>query len=345
MSNARKKGRKDSGDPFDGVAAKTLTEVEMEHGVELDREPLPASAQLTNLPLKWVLLMLLLCLAANLTVARVERSQLISAAEDNGLISAEEAEDAKSADDMIEEREQIRDRIRELKKRRAEFERLENEAKTEADNVDTQEEPEDVPLTLESLREDLIERAGDSFSNYQRAVTIVALVIGALGLIVMALFVRVLGAAILGGGGFVAAWFTGLEPAYTWGAVGAGALLGLFFAPRMLLANMLVNSTFAMMIIGAILGGGGVYLGTGDELYSMFALGVGAVVGAIFGIKYARQLFLSAVLANCAGLATLALWLMWGELYANFWPLTFGALMIFDGVATRIYHKVRWARR
>lgn len=338
MSKPKKSGCKDSVDPFSGVHAKSISEVEL----ALDREPLPPSAQLTNLPLKWVLIMLMLCLGTNLMVAGVERSQLITAAEDKGLISESEAEDARSTNDLVDKRVEYRDRLRELKKRRAEFERLKDDPLSEAPEELT--EPDDIPLTLETVREDLIERAGESFPQYQRAVTIVALLVGALGLIVLALFVRVLGAAVLGGGAFAATCFAGLEPEITWAAAGIGALAGVFFAPRLLLANMLMNSTFAMIVVGGVLAGGGVYLSTGDELYSMFALGGGAVIGAIFGLKFARQLFLSAVLANCAGMATLALWLMWGELYANFWPLTFGALMIFDGVATRIYHKVRWAR-
>ncbi|MDC1142552.1 hypothetical protein OAU50_05640 [Planctomycetota bacterium] len=335
---------------------------------EFESESQSAAAQLTNLPLKWVVLMLLLCLATNLTIARVERSQLIASAEDKGLITQEEAAGAKQADRLVDEREQIRDRIRELKKKRSKFRRMKKEIDDGMDEGDPEREsrrkarreslrsdnesdadtdaPDDeIPLTLESVREDLIEHAGDSFPTYQKGVTVLALVIGALGLIVMALFVRVLGAAILGGGTFAVAWFMDVEPGILWGAAGVAALAGTFFAPRMLLANMLVNSAFALMIIGGVMGGGAVYLSTGDEFYALCALGGGALIGAIIGIKYARQLFLSAVLANCAGLATLALWLMWGELYANFWPLTFGALMIFDGVATRIYHKVRWSRQ
>ncbi|MCF6229040.1 MAG: hypothetical protein L3J82_10385 [Planctomycetes bacterium] len=335
---------KDGKDPFSSVDAKSVTEIELDHGVKLDREPLPPAAQLTNLPLKWVFLMLMLCLGANMMVAHVERSQLISAAEDKGLITESEAEDARAADRIVDQREEYRDRLRELKQRRAEFERLRNGSEDDIEATEKVSEPDGIPLTLETLREDLIERAGDKFPTYQRAVTVFALVIGGLGLIVLALFIRILGAAVLGGGAFAGTWFVGVEPQIMWAATGVGALAGLFFAPRLLLANMLINSAIAMMLIGGILAGGGVYISTGDELYSMFALGGGAVLGAIFGIKYARQLFLSAVLANCAGMATLALWLMWGEIYANFWPLTFGALMIFDGVATRIYHKVRWAR-
>jgi hypothetical protein len=99
----------------------------------------------------------------------------------------------------------------------------------------------------------------------------------------------------------------------------------------------------AGLILGGTAGGGAVYLVTGNELYSIFGLGVGLVVGALIGFKYLRQLFLSAVLANAAGFGTLVLWLAWGELFAHFWPITFGGLMITDAVATRIYHKVRWA--
>jgi hypothetical protein len=107
---------------------------------------------------------------------------------------------------------------------------------------------------------------------------------------------------------------------------------------------MLVNVTLAGTILGGTLLGGGVYLATANELYSIFGLGGGVVLGAIIGFKYSRQLFLTAVLVNAAGFATLLLWLSWGELFKHFWPVTFGGLMIIDAIATRIYHKVRWGR-
>ena len=128
-----------------------------------------------------------------------------------------------------------------------------------------------------------------------------------------------------------------------WVSAGAGALVGAWLAPKLLLANMLFNVTIAGFVLGGTTVGGGVYLATGNELYSIFGLGIGLVLGALIGFRYARQLFLSAVLANSAGFATLVLWLAWGELFPHFWPVTFGGLMICDAVATRIYHRVRWS--
>jgi hypothetical protein len=192
------------------------------------------------------------------------------------------------------------------------------------------------------LREEIRRIAGDQYDSYRKFATLIALLIGGLGLILMAVFVRVLAAALIGGVAGVALFFLQVDPWIMWAGTAVGAALGAWLAPRLLLANMLFNVALAGMVLGGAALGGGVYLATMDELYAIFGLGVGVVLGALLGFKFARPLFLCAVLANAAGFATLILWLGWGELYPHFWPVTFGGLMIVDAVATRIYHKVRW---
>ena len=325
-------------DPFDDVEAKSITEIEMDQRVDLEREELPAAAKLTDLPMKWVLLTLLLCIAVSELAQRVERKQLIQSARDAGLLKEEEADQAEKADELISEREKIQQRIKELQERRKRAEELVN-----GEEEKTEEEPS-IPLSMESLRAEIRRLAGDQYENYQRFATLVALLVGGLGLILMAVFVRVLAAALLGSIAWGVTFFLGVEPWIMWTAAGAGALLGAWLAPRLLLANMLVNVAFAGMVLGGAAVGGGVYLATAHELYSIFGLGIGLVVGALLGFKFARPLFLSAVLANAAGFATLVLWLAWGDLFPHFWPVTFGGLMILDAVATRIYHRVRWGQ-
>lgn len=338
-------------DPFGGVDAKSITEIEMDESVRLAREPLPAAARLTDLPLKWVLLALVLCVGINELAQRVEARHLIEKSRDTGLITEEEAQTARDADDMVSERERIQNRMKELRERRRRI----NEIKTGLEDPDDPApsaktetaEPDDeatIPLTLEALRTELRRLAGDRYDTYRRWATLAALLVGAFGLILMAVFVRLLAAVVIGG---IAAGVAFLLQAETWVLAvsgGAGALAGAVFAPRLLLANMLVNVTLAGTVLGGTLLGGGVYLATTNELYAIFGLGSGVVLGAIIGFKYSRQLFLLAVLINCAGAATQVLWLAWGDLFPHFWPVTFGGLMIVDAIATRIYHKVRWGR-
>ncbi len=339
-------------DPFGGVDAKSITEIEMDESVQLAREPLPAAARLTDLPLKWVLLALVLCVGVNELAQRVEARHLIEKSRDTGLITDEEAQTARDADDLVSERERIQTRMKELRERRRKINEIKTglddpEGKTpsaESKPADSPDSAEDatIPLTLEALRSELRRLAGDKYDTYRRWATLAALLVGAFGLILMAVFVRLLAAVVIGG---IAAGVAFLFQAETWVLAvsgGAGALAGAVFAPRLLLANMLVNVTLAGTVLGGTLLGGGVYLATTNELYAIFGLGAGVVLGAIVGFKYSRQLFLLAVLINCAGAATQTLWLAWGDLFPHFWPITFGGLMIVDAIATRIYHKVRW---
>ncbi|MCA8916518.1 MAG: hypothetical protein KDB90_14020 [Planctomycetes bacterium] len=323
-------------DPFEDVQAKTITEIEADQRVSLEREELPAAAKLTDLPMKWVLMTLLVCISVQELAQRVERRQLIQSAEKSGLIKQEEADQARKADELVREREKIQDRIRELQERKKRADKLVNgpDAEAEADAK--------IPLTMEALRAEIRRIAGDQFDSYRKFATLIALLVGGIGLILMAVFVRLLAAAILGGMVGVTLFFLQVDPWIMWASTAAGAAFGAWLAPRLLLANMLFNVALAGMMIGGASLGGGVYLATMDELYAIFGLGVGVVLGALLGFKYARPLFLCAVLANAAGFATLILWLGWGELYPHFWPVTFGGLMIIDAVATRIFHKVRW---
>lgn len=333
-------------DPFADVEAKSITEIELDQRMDLEREALPPAARLTDLPMKWVLITLLVCIGVSELAQRVERKHLLQAAQESGLLKEEEVEQAKEADELMAERERIRQRIDELKERRRKFDELqatgEDALKGTSGEATEEDEPE-IPLTLESLRARLRSLAGADYDNYRRFATLIALLIGGFGLILLAVFVRVLAAALIGGLAGTAAFFLQVEPWILWSSAGVGALIGAWLAPRFLLANMLFNVTLAGLVLGGTLVGGGVYLATGHELYSIFGLGVGLVLGALIGFRYSRQLFLSAVLANSAGFATLILWLAWGELFAHFWPVTFGGLMILDAVATRIYHRVRWS--
>ncbi len=345
-------------DPFDGVDARSVTDIEQDEKVRLEREPLPAAARLTDLPLKWVLIALLICIGVGELAQRVERKHLINKAEDTNLLTQEEAEAAREGNEMFNDRERIRERMLEVRKRQRAFREDADRLRREHPLQQPTEEPPPtaapqpvpepeataLPLTLESIRAEVARIAGDNYESYRRLATLAALLIGGLGLILMAVFVRLLAALLVGGVVGTVAFFLGLETWIVAVSAGAGALLGAALAPRLLLANMLVNVTLAGTILGGTLLGGGVYLATSSELYSIFGLGGGVVLGAIIGFKFSRQLFLTAVLVNAAGFATLLLWMAWGELFPHFWPVTFGGLMILDAIATRIYHKVRWER-
>jgi hypothetical protein len=324
-------------DPFQDVDAKSITQIEQDEGVGLARVELPAAAKLTDLPMKWVLVTLLLCIGVSELVQRVERKHLVAAAEKSGVLKPEEVKEADKANELASERDKIQQRIRDLKERRKRAEKF-----VEGKGVEEPEEEAEVPLTLESLRAEIRSIAGDDYESYRKFATLIALLVGAFGLILLAVFVRVLAAALIGGVAGAALFFLQVEPWIMWTAVAVGAAIGAWLAPRLLLANMLFNVSLAGMVIGGGTIGGAVYLLSGHELYSIMALGIGLVVGALVGFKFARPLFLSAVLANAAGFGTLVLWLAWGELFPHFWPVTFGGLMIADAVATRIYHRVRW---
>lgn len=330
-------------DPYAGVDARTISQIENDENVRIERDTssLPVAAQLTRLPLKWIAITLLVCAGVAHLAQRVENRHLLDAAQKQGWVSKEQREQADDAQELYRQREDIQRRLSELKERRR---KLQETMDRGGEPPPEEKDLTDAPLTLEALRAEIRERAGDSFDNYRRLGTAVALAFGGLGLILLALFVRVLWAAILGGAAFGATFLMGLEPWIMWSATGAGALLGAWLGPRLLVAGMYSNATLAGLVLGAVAGGGGVYLGTGHELGALLATGAGAIGGAVLGFKFARPLFLSSVLANCAGTATSLLWLLWGDLFPHFWPLTFAGLVVVDGVATRLYHRLRWGQ-
>lgn len=324
-------------DPFRGVEPKSITEIELEQDVAVEREELPDAAKLTDLPWLWIVLATLVCVGASLVGQFVEVKHLKKVVQESGLLKPEEKQAAEDAEQIVADREKIQQRLRELKDRKRKLRELTEEPAQEEKDIT------DVPLTIEGLRAEIRDRAGESFENYRRFGTLGALVIGGFGLILLALFVRALWAALFGGVAFAACFLAGLDPWITWGVAALAAAVGAWLGPKLLLAAVVSNTMFAGLVIGGILAGGSVYLGTASELYALIGLGAGAVLGLVLGYKFARPLFLSAVLANTAGMSATALWLIWGDLYPFFWPSTLGGLMLFDGVATRLYHRLRWA--
>src|SRR5690606_24684960 len=139
------------------VEAKSITEIEMDQRVDLEREELPAAAKLTDLPMKWVLLTLLLCIGVSELAQRVERKHLIQAAREAGLLKEEEVSQAEKADELISEREKIQQRIKELQDRRKRAEELVNGEEEQAEDAPS------IPLTMESLRAEIRRLAGDQY--------------------------------------------------------------------------------------------------------------------------------------------------------------------------------------
>ena len=99
--SSKKPASPPSNDPFEDVDAKSITEIELDQRVDIEREALPAAARLTDLPLKWVLLTLILCIGASELAQRVERKQLIQAARDSGLLKEEDAAKADEVDQVV----------------------------------------------------------------------------------------------------------------------------------------------------------------------------------------------------------------------------------------------------
>ncbi len=334
-------------DPFRGVEPKSITEIALEENVDVEREDLPAAAKLTDLPLKWMFAAIVVCVGVTLIGQKVEVKQLRQVIADSGLLKPDDQKQADDGADQVErivaDRQALQKRLQELKERKRKMQEL-----TQRDPDPSAPEPAqnkdltDVPLTVEGLRGEIKARAGPEFESYRSIGTLVVLCVGGFGLILLALFVRLLWAGLFGGVAFAVAFFLGAETWLVWTVTALAAALGGWLGPKLLLAAVLTNTTLACMIIGGLSAGGGVYLGTGSELYALGGLGAGIVLGAVVGFKFARKLFLSSVLANSAGMAATSLWLLWGDLFPYFWPATMGGLMLLDGLATRLYHRIRW---
>lgn len=367
-------------------------------------QPLPPSATLTNLPLKWLLLTLIVCIGVSYLWQQVEQQHLVNTVRAKGLMSEDEIKAARSSRNLREQREAVSRRVREHVRVRRQLREAEKSRsatrpgtrrdKTKADAMaplapkgsavgiytagvfaftdtaadsknskdgkanpfslpDLSDLPDisglmdelqqfEIPMTPEALREWIKIQAGDQYEEGRKTATLIALGVGAFGLILLAIVVRVIGAMVLGGATFAATFFTGVEPVWMWVGTGVAALAGFMLAPRVLLATVYGNGALAGMVIGAVALGGGTYMFTEVDTQGLMGVGVGAAAGALAGIKLARPLYLCALLANTAGLATAVLWLCWGDLFEHFVPVTFGGLMITDAVITRIYHKVRW---
>ncbi len=366
-------------------------------------QPLPASATLTDLPLKWLVLTLIVCIGVSYLWQQVEQQHLVNTVRARGLMTEDEIKAAKASRNLREQREAVSRRVREHVRVRRQLREAEksrpaarpgprrDKAKADAlaplapkgsaagvygfgacgfaaaadsnapkdDKTSPFSLPDlsglpdipalldelqqvEIPMTPEALREWIKIQAGDQYEEGRKTATLIALGVGAFGLILLAIVVRVIGAMVLGGATFAATFFTGVEPGWMWVGTGAAALAGFMLAPRVLLATVYGNGALAGMVIGAVALGGGAYMFTEVDTQGLMGVGVGAAAGALAGIKLARPLYLCALLANTAGLATAVLWLCWGDLFEHFVPVTFGGLMITDAVITRIYHKVRW---
>ncbi|MCC6574257.1 MAG: hypothetical protein IT462_10745 [Planctomycetes bacterium] len=331
-------------------------------------EPLPAAAKLTDLPLKWLVLTLIVCIGVGYLFQNAEYKHLVNTVREKHLLTDDQQKTVDDVQSVYDQREAVSRQIRKYNELKRKLRDIENgpapapppspvirakdaektpakvdPAKAEPPKAAEPAEPDvDLPLTPEALRAWIKIKAGDNYDAGRKIATMVALAMGGFGLILLALLVRVIGAAVLGGTTLAVTYFTGIEPLYMWIGTGAAALFGALLAPRMLLASIYSNGAVAGMVLGGVALGGGTYLITQNEFQALLGVGVGAAAGALIGIKVARPLYLCAVLANSAGLATWILWLCWGDLYPYFFPATFGGLMIVDAVITRIYHKVRW---
>ncbi len=200
-----------------------------------------------------------------------------------------------------------------------------------------------MPLTLEAFRDWLQQKAGPNWERWRNSATAVALVIGGLGLVVAAFMVRIAGALALGLVGAVSGFVIGLDVMFVAGLGLIGAVIGMILAPRLLLASIYSNAMLAGIVVGGLAAGGATYLGTQSDGLGLAGLGLGAMFGAMVALKFARQFYLCSVLANTAGLASFILLLVWGEAFPFFSQVTFGGLMLTDGLLTRLYHKIRYS--
>ncbi len=342
----------------DEAAAEREAEQEAEEEAEEEEKDervdntryMSADAKLTHLRLHWALFTLLVCMGISFLINQVDGErmrQALSYAQDKGEISKDDKDLAERGISTFEKRKQYQEKMKELRSKRGELAHrarhiLEGSEHEEGEDKSKVEKLADMPLTVDDFREYLQDRSGDRWEQYRNIATAFAIILGGLGLVVAAFMVRIAGAVALGAVGATTGFIFGMDPLIILGLGAGGALIGMWMAPRLLLASIYSNAMFAGLIVGGMAGGGSIYLGSGSEWLALMGLGVGALFGAMVALKFARQFYLCSVLANTAGMASFILWLVWGEQFAYFNQITFGGLMIVDGVLTRLYHKVRY---
>lgn len=331
-------------------AADAAEEEEEEDDKADDTRFMSADAKLTHLPLHWAIITLCVCVAISFLINQVDGErmrQALTFAKEKGQITEDDADLAERGISTYEKRQEYQKKLRTLRERRTE---LADRARHMLEGSDHHEDEEkskveklaDMPLTVDDFREYLQHKAADRWEQWRNTVTAIALIIGGLGLVVAAFMVRIAGAVALGAVGAISCYVMGLDPLICLGTGAVGALIGSLLAPRLLLASIYSNAMFAGLIVGGIAGGGSIFLGSGSEALGLLGLGVGAHFGAMVALKFARQFYLCSVLANTAGLASFMLWVVWGEQFPYFSQITFGGLMVIDGLLTRLYHKVRY---
>ncbi len=312
-----------------------------------------ADRKLTHLPLHWAFLTLLVCMGLSFLANQVDGErmrQALSYAQDKGHIAKDDKDLAERGVTTFEQRKVYQEKLREINAKRAKHKELAHKARhilEASEHADEEEESKleqlaEMPLTVEDFREWMEQKAGPQWSTYRNSATAIALVIGGLGLVVAAFMVRIAGAVALGLVGGVFGFFLGLDPLIIGAVALGGAVMGMWLAPRMLLASIYSNALLAGLIVGGAGSAGAVYIGTGEQWWALAALGLGALFGAMIAWKFARQFYLCSVLANTAGMGMFILWLFWGEAFPYFTQVTFGGLMITDGILTRLYQVVRY---
>jgi hypothetical protein len=332
------------------AAAEEAEEEEEEDDKADDTRFMSADAKLTHLPLHWAIITLLVCMGISYLINQVDGErmrQALTFAKDKGQLSEDDADLAERGITTYEKRQEYQKKLKNLRERRSELAHRARHILESSEHHDEEEQSKveklaDMPLTVDDFREYLEQKSGDRWGHYRNIATAFALVLGGLGLVVAAYMVRIAGAVLLGAVGAISSFVLGLDPLICIGVGLGGALIGSFLAPRLLLASIYSNAMFAGLIVGGIAGGGSIYLGSNSEALALLGLGVGALFGAMIALKFARQFYLCSVLANTAGMASFILWVVWGEPLPYFNQITFGGLMIVDGLLTRLYHKVRY---
>lgn len=346
----QERAARESSDPGEGEEADS-GDSGPSHDRSTDTRILSPEAKLTHLPVIWALLTILLCMSLSYLVNQVDGERMRQAlhfAQEKGELSQEDTDLAEKGISTFEQRERYQKKLRELRAKRRELADRTRHLLEGSEHHDDEEQTRldklaDMPLTLEAFRDWLQQKAGPDWERWRNSATAVALVIGGLGLVVAAFMVRIAGALALGLVGAVSGFVIGLDVMFVAGLGLIGAVIGMILAPRLLLASIYSNAMLAGIVVGGLAAGGATYLGTQSEGLGLAGLGLGAMFGAMVALKFARQFYLCSVLANTAGLASFILLLVWGEAFPFFSQVTFGGLMLTDGLLTRLYHKIRYS--